>query len=75
MGSDPRTSVVDANGWVHGYQGLMVADAAAIPTTLGVNPQHTLMGLGLVRAEQMMGGELTMPSKKPRARAAVQAAV
>lgn len=70
MGADPKRSVVDPDGWVHGYQGLMVADAAAIPTTIGVNPQHTLMGLGLWRAEQMMGGELTVPNKRGARRAA-----
>jgi len=64
MGTDPNTSVTDGDGWVHGYSGLMVADASAIPTTLGVNPQHTLMGLGLVRAEQIMGGSLAMPKKR-----------
>lgn len=74
MGTDPRTSVVDADGWVHGYQGLMVADAAAIPSTLGVNPQHTLMSLALVRAEQIMGGELTVPKNRPRSRKKIQAA-
>ncbi len=67
MGADPRRSVVDGDGWVHGYDGLMVADASAIPSTLGVNPQHTLMGLGLVRAEQIMGGQLEMPTKRARA--------
>ena len=45
MGADPSRSVTDEHGWVHGYQGLMVADAAVIPTNLGVNPQHTIMAL------------------------------
>ena len=33
---------------------LYVADAAALPTTLGVNPQHTIMGLAKYRAEQLL---------------------
>ena len=66
MGTDPRRSVVDGNGWVHGYDNLMVADASAIPSTLGVNPQHTIMGLGLVRAEQLMGAQLELPTKKKK---------
>jgi choline dehydrogenase-like flavoprotein len=51
MGSDPRRSVVDGSGRVHGYEGLVVADASVIPTNLGVNPQHTIMGLASVFAD------------------------
>ena len=54
-GVDPGRSVVDPRGWVHGYENLMVADASAIPTTLGVNPQHTIMGLARVRAWELLG--------------------
>jgi choline dehydrogenase-like flavoprotein len=54
MGRDPRTSVVDERGRVHGLGNLVVADAAQIPTNLGVNPQHTIMGLGRLRAEQLL---------------------
>lgn len=45
MGQDESKSVVNARGQVHGYEGLFVADASVIPTNLGVNPQHTIMGL------------------------------
>lgn len=45
MGRDPAHSVVDDRGRVHGYDGLVVADASVIPTNLGVNPQHTIMAL------------------------------
>lgn len=55
MGSDPRTSVVDVHGRVHGFEGLVVADASVIPTNLGVNPQHTIMGLAAVFAEDLLG--------------------
>lgn len=54
MGSDPKTSVVDGSGRVHGVRGLVVADASVIPTNLGVNPQHTIMGLAAVFAERML---------------------
>ncbi len=54
MGSDPSRSVVDANGRVHGYEGLVVADASAIPTNLGVNPQHTIMSLARYFANQLL---------------------
>jgi choline dehydrogenase-like flavoprotein len=54
MGTNPETSVVNENGKVHHYDRLYVADAAALPTTLGVNPQHTIMGLAKYRAEQLL---------------------
>ncbi|MDQ3037782.1 MAG: GMC family oxidoreductase [Myxococcota bacterium] len=54
MGSDPATSVTDAQGRVHGYQGLVVADASVIPTNLGVNPQHTIMALAATFAEGLL---------------------
>ncbi len=54
MGDDPRTSVCDGRGRVHGTRGLVIADAAAIPSTLGVNPQHTIMGLAMTFAEQLV---------------------
>ena len=54
MGSDPRRSVVDDRGRVHGYEGLVVCDASVIPTNLGVNPQHTIMGLARVFADRLL---------------------
>lgn len=55
MGADPQRSVCDARGRVHGYQGLVVADASVIPTNLGVNPQHTIMALAGLFAEHAVG--------------------
>jgi choline dehydrogenase-like flavoprotein len=54
MGSDPSRSVCDGRGRVWGYDGLHVADASAIPTNLGVNPQHTIMALARHWALQML---------------------
>ena len=54
MGSDPERSVCDGQGRVHGYQGLVVADASVIPTTLGVNPQHTIMALARLFANALL---------------------
>ena len=54
MGGDPDASVCDASGRVHGVRGLVVADASVIPTNLGVNPQHTIMGLATVFAERAL---------------------
>ncbi|MBK8255505.1 MAG: GMC family oxidoreductase [Polyangiaceae bacterium] len=53
MSRDPSLGVVDEHGKVHGVDGLYVADAAAIPTTIGVNPQHTIMGLAAAWAERL----------------------
>jgi choline dehydrogenase-like flavoprotein len=54
MSSDPRLGMVDGDGKVHGREGLYVVDASAIPTTLGVNPQHTIMGLASAWAERLV---------------------
>jgi len=45
MGSTPETGVVDHTGKVFGYDNLYVADAAIIPTPLGVNPSRTIGAL------------------------------
>ncbi|MFT5430411.1 MAG: choline dehydrogenase-like flavoprotein, partial [Myxococcota bacterium] len=54
MGSDPSRSVCNGRGEVHGIDGLVMADASQIPTTLGVNPQHTIMSLARLRAHQLL---------------------
>jgi choline dehydrogenase-like flavoprotein len=54
MGADPERSVCDPKGRVRGYERLVVADASAIPTTLGVNPQHTIMALSKLRARELL---------------------
>jgi choline dehydrogenase-like flavoprotein len=54
MSADPRQGVVDERGKVHGADGLYVVDASAIPTTIGVNPQHTIMALASVWAENLV---------------------
>ena len=54
MGKDPAQGVVDGLGRVHGYEGLVVADASVIPTNLGVNPQHTIMGLAATFAAALL---------------------
>jgi choline dehydrogenase-like flavoprotein len=56
MGVNPKTSVCDAKGRVRGVENLAIADASIIPTTLGVNPQHTIMALACSVAEDLIDG-------------------
>lgn len=53
LGDDPSRSGADPHGRVWGTEGLVVACASAIPTTLGVNPQHTIMALARMRAQEI----------------------
>jgi choline dehydrogenase-like flavoprotein len=47
MGTDPRSSVVDANCRVHSVGNLYVAGSAAFPTSSQANPTLTLIALSL----------------------------
>ena len=58
MGADPDRSVCNPDGEVRGVKGLIVSDASQIPTTLGVNPQHTIMALSRLRAHQILEGQI-----------------
>ena len=53
MGTDPRRSCVGPDGEAHDVAGLYVADGSAIPSSLGVNPQMTIMALALRTAEAL----------------------
>ena len=46
-GQDARDSVVDANGAVHGMQGVFVADGSILPRSSRVNPSLTIYAWGL----------------------------
>ena len=47
MGSDPDTSVCDPRGAVRGTDGLYVADASLLPTSVGVNPMMTVIACAI----------------------------
>ena len=53
MGVDPTRSCVGPDGEAHDTEGLFVADGSAIPSSLGVNPQLTIMALALRTAEHV----------------------
>lgn len=53
MGASPQTAVVDFENRVFGYEGLFVADGSSVPSSLGVNPQVTIMALALRAAESI----------------------
>lgn len=45
MGSRPEASVINPYGESHAIKGLFVADASVFPSSIGVNPQETIMAL------------------------------
>jgi choline dehydrogenase-like flavoprotein len=47
MGADPGTSVTDPDGAVRGTEGLYIADACLLPTSVGVNPMMTIIACSL----------------------------
>jgi choline dehydrogenase-like flavoprotein len=53
MGNDARTSVVDARLRHHHLQNLWVVDGSVFPTSLGVNPQESIMGVASWAAAQL----------------------
>jgi choline dehydrogenase-like flavoprotein len=54
MGGDPLVSVVDPRSKVYGFDNLFVCDASVFPTSVGVNPQLTVMALAS-RASENIG--------------------
>jgi choline dehydrogenase-like flavoprotein len=54
-GADPEASVVDPRLQVHGLGGLYVADGSVVPSSLGVNPQITIMSLATRLAYHLLG--------------------
>ena len=53
MGPDPRSSVVDPSHQVHDVPGLYIVDGSAVPTSVAVNPQVTIMTLATRAAERI----------------------
>jgi choline dehydrogenase-like flavoprotein len=53
MGRDPASSVIDPDHRLHDVEALYVVDGAAVPTSLGVNPQITIMAMATRAAEKI----------------------
>lgn len=58
MAVDARMGATDASGAIFGVDGLVLADASLLPSSIGVNPQEAIMALALHNADawiDMMG--------------------
>jgi choline dehydrogenase-like flavoprotein len=54
----PAHGVIDGNLQVHGARGVYVADGSAVPSSLGVNPQLTIMALTTRLAFELLGRDV-----------------
>lgn len=55
MGEDPRRSVTDADGRVHGLANLWIAGSSLFPTSSWANPTLTIVALALRTADRIAG--------------------
>jgi choline dehydrogenase-like flavoprotein len=54
MGDDDKNSVVNSHLETHDVKGLFVADASVFPSSLGVNPQISIMAFSLLAANYLI---------------------
>ena len=54
MSEDPELGVVDSDLRVHGFENLFVCDASVFPTSVGVNPIHSILAVAHVAMPQAM---------------------
>lgn len=53
MGENKETCVVDSHCKVHSFENLYVSDASVFPTSVGVNPQITVMAIATMTADHI----------------------
>jgi choline dehydrogenase-like flavoprotein len=61
----PAHGVVDGDLALHGVGGVHVADGSVVPSSLGVNPQLTIMALATRLAFGLLGREVPRPESEP----------
>ena len=54
MARDAAAGATDASGAVFGVQNLVVADASVLPSSIGVNPQETIIAMTLRNCERWL---------------------
>ena len=64
MGEDQNKCVVDSNCKVYDFKNLFVCDASVFPTSLGVNPQVTVMTLATITAKRILDAWNQFPDYK-----------
>jgi choline dehydrogenase-like flavoprotein len=65
MGTDPRTTVTDADGIVRGTDNILVADGSVFPTSGAHNPTLTIMATALRNVGRLAGA--TAPASRSAA--------
>lgn len=53
VGPDPSSSAIDMDHQCHHLPGLFVVDGSAVPASIGVNPQETIMAMATRAAERI----------------------
>jgi choline dehydrogenase-like flavoprotein len=61
IGEREEGGVVGPDFRVHGFKNLYLCDASVFPSSVGVNPQLTVMGLAQYAARQALGGSVVRP--------------
>jgi choline dehydrogenase-like flavoprotein len=66
MATDPARGATDASGRVHGVDGLVVADASVLPSSIGVNPQETIVAMALHNVDRWLATRVASPRRAAR---------